>query len=172
MRLIRRSSTFTRLVAMVAIGPLTLLPLDGCGKTTYSLSCSINTSTGQTTCTLGIAYSTQAVGDFLNFANNVSSSPSSYTVIASAPATYFSLNPNIPPQSTFTAVTDTGYTSTITVNLQAVPSTTPPVNPGDAVFTFAVVGSDALNAWVANVAANTVSTLQIDQRFSCNKTLF
>ena len=47
------------------------------------------------------------------------------------------------------------------MNLKSVTSTTSPVNAGDAVFTFAVADTDALNSWIQTVAANTNSTLQL-----------
>jgi hypothetical protein len=144
-----------------------MLPLTGCSNVKWSatVSCSENTQTGVTTCTESVTVGSPtppsqpkpqlALSDF------EANPPQSFTVIGNAPASNFVVNTSTPAQSTFTAITDTGYTATVTVDLQRVTSTTAPVNPGDAVFTWAVVNSPQLQAWVANVQSNTVSTLQL-----------
>lgn len=90
-------------------------------------------------------------------------SPSDFTTITSLDASNFSPNTSSPAQATLTASTDTGYSSSITVNLQQVASSTPPVNTGDAVHTYAV--SDAnlgqVTAWLQQVSNNTSSAAQI-----------
>jgi hypothetical protein len=87
--------------------------------------------------------------------------PSSFTIIASAPASKFALNTNSPAQTTLTAVTDTGYTASVTVNLEQVESTTAPVNEGDAVYTWAVPNNEAVSTWVQQISENTVNTVQL-----------
>ena len=95
-----RFSFAQRFIATAAICALTLLLLAGCVQST-TISYSYDSETGSTL-TVSHKWSTEAamVTDFRTAAS------AGYTIIASAPASVFSLNTNIPAQSTFTAVTD------------------------------------------------------------------
>ncbi len=88
-------------------------------------------------------------------------SPTSFTIIANAPSGAFALDPNSPAQSTLTATTDTGYTSSVTVTLQQVTSTTVPVSNGDTVYTWSVPSTTALANWQQAVASHTTNSMQV-----------
>ncbi len=141
---------------------LVLLPLVGCTNVKWSTTqtCTYG-PTGLTTCTTSVTVGNGPTAPPIQKNDFEANAPESFTVIASAPASNFTVASNDPAQATFTAVTDTGYTASVTVNLQQVASTTDPVNPGDAVFTWAVVDSPQLDTWVQNVTANTSATLQL-----------
>ena len=128
-------------------------------------NCTQNFQTGAVSCTYSVSGgngpSPTKPAPQLALSDFEASPATSFTLIASAPASNFIVNRNQPAQSTITATTDTGYTASVTVDLQQVTSTTLPVNPGDAVYTWSVVNSPQLEAWTQNIEANTISTLQI-----------
>lgn len=92
----------------------------------------------------------------------VSAAPSSgYEVIVHVPNGEFSPTPSAQPQATLTGTTDTGYTSSIVVNLTSVGSAPSTLYSGYTAYTFAVQQSSQLTAWANSISSNTNSTSTI-----------
>lgn len=140
---------------------LALLALTGC---TRSVKASVSAnSNGVVTGTVSMSWTVKSQIAVANVSpSDLGQNPAtSFAIIVNAPSDAFAVNPNSPAQTTLTATTDTGYTSSVTVTLQQVASSTAPVSSGDAVYTWSVPNTAALNAWEQDVAAHTTSTMQV-----------
>lgn len=145
----------------LSAGVLTLFALAGC-KAEISASASAS-STGVVTVGTKITWhlNSQIQLADLSPSGFEQNPPSSFTIIANAPSDAFTVDPNSPPQTTLTATTDTGYTSSVTVTLQQVASTTAPVSSGDEVYTWTVPNTTALSNWAQAVASHTTNSMQL-----------
>lgn len=144
---------------LISIAAMSLVLQTGC-KTSESASVTVS-SNGTVSGTIKFTVSSKIVSAYVTPAEIQSIPPSSYTIIASVPSANFSSNTSSPTQTTFTAVTDNGYSASATVDLVPVASTTPPANSGDTVYTFAVQNTPELSTWVQEVAAHTTSTFKL-----------
>ncbi len=136
------------------------LPLGGCkvsgGEINGSESC------GPTGCTT-------TIGGKVNFNSVTGVTPtdlttaltSGYQIIVTVPSNELKLDPTAIPQATLDATTDTGYSSSILVNLTPVGSAPSTLVSGDTDYTFTVPTTAALTAWVDSVNLNTNETSDI-----------
>lgn len=163
------SGVIRHAAVVFAVTPI-LFGTTGCPHTSVTASGSYSETCGggkpcstTTTGTVSVTIGGTSKVSGLDPGTIASLSPSEFTTITSVPASNFLPNPNSPAQSTLTASTDTGYSSSITINLQQVTSTTPPVNSGDAVYTYGIVSSadSQVTQWLQQVAANTNATAEI-----------
>ena len=132
----------------------------GTSSTTIKMNCQQN-SDGSMTC----ANTTEQTRDGAS-PQDVSSAASStsvsaYRLIVNLPSDV-TINTQSPVQATLSATTDTGYTSSITVDLQPTTSTTQPVAPGDTVHTFLLPDTAQVTNWAATVTANSKSTVNVN----------
>ena len=147
----------------IALGLLTILvlPTVGCSNTyeedfEYDLTCPPSGCTN--TYKFGFKLTTKTGAS----PNAVSSALSSgYAVIIHVPSGEFSADSSSQPQATLTATTDTGYTSSIVVNLTPTGSASSTLYSGYTAYTFAVQSSSQLTAWVNSVNSHTSSTSTI-----------
>lgn len=86
---------------------------------------------------------------------------SNYAIIVTVPSNELTLNPSAIPQATLTATTDTGYSSSILVNLKPAGSAPSTLVSGDTDYTFDITTTPALIAWVDSVNLNTIETSTI-----------
>lgn len=84
----------------------------------------------------------------------------SYVISVSAPSS-FTATTSSTPTTTLSVETDQGYTSSITLGLTQVAAAIAPVNSGDAVYSFNLKNSAALESRVQKVAAKTTSTMTL-----------
>lgn len=140
---------------------LALFTLTGC---THTVKASVSAnSKGVVTGTVSWSWTVQSqisVAD-VSPSDLQQNPPTSFTIIVNAPSDAFAVNSNSPAQTTLTATTDTGYTSSITVTLQQVASSTAPVSNGDAVYTWSVPNTTALTNWAQAVASHTTNSMQL-----------
>lgn len=140
-----------------------LLFIVGCtvsGTVQGSVSISSN---GTTTGTIGggVTVSSKAVVGSLDTETFRGIPGGGYTVSVSAPASDFSADTTDLSNVTITATTDTGYTSSVTATLQQTSPAISPVNPGDVVVSYALPNTTQMNEWIAQVAANSNSSVSI-----------
>jgi hypothetical protein len=148
-------SKFAKPIALSSI--LCLLPLHGCTESAeINASTSCSTGTGDCTINAGvkIELSSKAVGNNLASADLISVGSGNYVLSASVPSNFVP-DTSGNPITTITVTTDTGYTSTISLQLVPTSPAIAPVNPGDSVYSYALPNNAEFNAWMANVAANT-----------------
>ncbi len=149
-----------RLRAAVALFSLTALLVATTTGCSVSGSCTVSGGSGTATsgsCTIRV--STNATGvTAMDFANAPSSG---YSVIVNVPASNFTYDANSTTQTTLTATTDTGYTSSVVVDMQQVASTTAPVADGYAVYAFAAPNTASLQNWVQSVSQHTNQTVTV-----------
>lgn len=128
----------------------------GPSTTTFTVECDQN---GSCKVTKKQAQNGAAPQDFSAAAS--SASVQAYRLILNLPSDIV-LNTSSPVQATLTATTDTGYTSSITVTLQPTTSTTAPVAPGDAVYTFLLPYTSAVANWASAATANANTSINVD----------
>ena len=141
-----------------------LLLLNGCHVESYQVSSSVSvSSTGTVTTTVGVSATIKPNAVMSNVeASDVAALPSTgFVVSASLPSSNFTPDGSNIPTTTITAVTDTGFTSSITVQLQPTNPVIGPINTGDAVYSYAVPSTSALNSWAQEVSQNTASSATI-----------
>lgn len=154
-----RKGMFQRVCAVV-VATVFLVSVSGCSQS-VSVSVSGSAKTGVTgTITYKISWSQQEKG--VPASDFAVSQSAGYTAIVNAPSADFALDSQNQVQTTLTATTDRGYTSSVTVTLQPVASTTAPVASGDTVYTFALQNTTALNSWVQAVQQNMTSSVTIN----------
>ena len=156
----------------LAFGPLFLLPcmfaVQGCHVSQYTATftetCALpgSSSSGCTETAGGTAtFVPKVIAQTVYPSDLVSTNDGSYTISISAPSNTYSLNSGATPETTLTATTDTGYSSSITLLLTPVSAVISPVNHGDAVFSFNLPNTPAVNTWVQTVSANTNTSLTL-----------
>lgn len=85
-----------------------------------------------------------------------------YEVILTVPPNELTPDTSSVAQATLNATTDTGYTSSILVNLTPTGSAPSTLVSGDTDYTYSVPASNALTNWVNTVNQNTNETSSID----------
>jgi hypothetical protein len=148
-------SKFTKPIALSSI--LCLLPLQGCtvsGELSASTTCDSGTGDCKVTAGGKIDLSSKAVAKDIAPSDLVSVGSGNYVLSASVPSNFVP-DTNGNPITTITVTTDTGYISTISLQLVPTSPAIAPVNPGDSVYSYALPNNAAFNAWMADVAANT-----------------
>ena len=128
----------------------------GPSTTTFTVECDQN---GSCKVTKKQTQNGAAPQDFSAAAS--STSVQAYRLILNLPSDIV-LNASSPVQATLTATTDTGYTSSITVTMQPTTTTTAPVAPGDAVYTFLLPYTSAVANWASAATANANTSINVD----------
>lgn len=140
--------------------PLYVLPLllSGCHVKEYSVSgsTSINTQTGATTVTVTgtVTIVPHIIVGNVDPTDLASLASSGLTFSTSQNSQNFSPDNSTSPLVTLIATDGYGYRNTVTVPLQPVSAAIPPVNSGDAVYSYGIVENSALDSWAQSVAQN------------------
>ncbi len=150
-----------KLVKLSALLIVLASPLGGC-KVSGTISGSVTCGGGKPcsgTGTVGITVSSQAGGVTPDV---LAAGPSSgYSAVIHVPSNELTLSQTGAAQTTLTATTDTGYTTSIVVDMEftgAAPST---LASGYTAYTFNIPPSDALTNWVNSVNNNTASSAAV-----------
>jgi hypothetical protein len=138
------------------------LSLGGChvDSTEYSLQ-------GTATCGGGKGCSGSVTGGVKVIVKNLApvnlstASSAGYAVVISVPSSELTLSSTGTAQTTLTATTDTGYTSSIVVDMAPAGSATSTSLDGYTAYTFNVLPSDALTKWVNTINSNTTDSSTI-----------
>ncbi len=109
--------------------------------------------------TVSLQVSNQSVG--VASADLSSALGSGYSVIVHVPDGELTYDSSSTPQATLTATTDTGYTSSIVVNLSPAGSVPSSLYSGYTAYTFEVQPSSQLTAWVNLVNSHISSTASV-----------
>lgn len=136
----------------------------GCSGTPTKIlkvTCQRVTGGGGTSCTATTQQSQDGVAPQDVSSAASSSSVSAYRLILNLPSDVV-INTQSPVQATLSATTDTGYTSSITVDLQSTTSTTQPIAAGDTVYTFLLPNTAQVTDWAATVTTNSNSSININ----------
>lgn len=110
--------------------------------------------------TVGISISNNLVGVTSPLLTSALTS-STYSVIVHVPSSELSLSGNSIPQATLSATTDSGYTSSVVVDLQPEGSAPSTLVSGYTAYTFSVPQTTTLTNWVDGVNSHTVSSSNI-----------
>jgi hypothetical protein len=141
------------------------LVLSGCHVQMYQIaeSESYNSETGAwtTTITQTVTIVPHAVVGNVDPTDLSSIASSGITFSSSQDAQNFSPDSSGTPTATLVATTDTGYQTTVTVQLQPVSSAINPVNSGDAVYSYAIVGSPEIDNWAQAASQNAQSSVSV-----------
>ncbi len=147
---------------------LTLFCLQGCHVSQVAISTQVSCPTGGSSagnCTVTVGATTtivpNAVADTVGSDDLRSTTDGSYIVSASVPGSAFIADPNSTPTTTISVVTDTGYSSSITLSLTQVAPAISPINGGDVVYSYNLTDTPELDAWIQQVSANTISTMTL-----------
>ncbi len=159
---------FSKATVLLVFASTFALMTTGCThpvNVTYSLAPSVSYSTknGLTTGVIGtikVTPQSQVVG--LTPGDLLAATPADGSVVAFYP-TGFSYSSSDPATATFTATTDTGYSSTTVVELQQCNCYVGAVPTGYSAYAFQIASSNvsAWEAWMAQVAANTDASANI-----------
>jgi hypothetical protein len=162
---IERTYIKNPLFKIAAVALPCLLGLQGCHISQYVVGTTVTCPTTGPPCTVAlnsaITIVPNVVAQTVGIDDLGSTSDGSYTVSASVPSSIFSADPNGFPTTTLTVTTDTGYSSSIILNLTPVAAAISPVNSGDVVFSYNLPSTPEFNAWIQQVAASTTSTMTL-----------
>lgn len=133
------------------------LPIGCKSGITVSVSCG-----GAKPCTYGGSVTLQSGGGTnATPADLTAALNTGYEIIVTVPSNELKPDTNSVAQSTLTATTDTGYSSSILVNMTLVGTAPSSLVSGDTDYTYSIPSSAALTNWVDSVNLNTNETSTI-----------
>jgi hypothetical protein len=143
---------------------LLMLMVSGCRVQSYTIggTSSYNSTTGSTeTVTTTIQIVPHATVGNVDPTDLSSTASSNIVFPTSQDALNFSPDSSGIPTATLVATTDTGYQTSVTVQLQPVSAAINPLNPGDAVYSYAITDSPALETWAQQASQNAQSSVSL-----------
>lgn len=147
----------SRCIAVLAFAVLTTTGCEVTESASMTVSCGPAGCTYAGTGSISIKQNVNAIP-----ASNLSAAVSSgYITTIHVPTNELTPVSNGVTQATLQATTDTGYTSSIVVDLQPAGSAPSTLYSGYTAYTFSVPSSTALTNWVAAVNAHTTSTSNV-----------